>query len=137
MLLEIYVGRATILQVFRTGRSLKLLYPSADLLPPLSVLRSAPERPILGCNSTAVPRLDNNAVPKLLHHISSEGGPISALNIYILASKQDPSLSGMSLFLHCPKKRVPHQGTERIRKERKIAMEWNDLPQISSMPLCI
>jgi hypothetical protein len=105
--------------------------------PPLSVLRSAPERPILECNTTAVPRLDNNAVPKLLHHVSSEGGPISALKRYVLASKQDPRLSGMSLFLHCPKKRVPHRSTERIRKLRKIAMEWNNLLRISSMPLSI
>lgn len=71
------------------------------------------------------------ARPKMLHHVSSDGGPIAALKRYILACK-DEELGGMSLFLHCPKKRVPDHSIARIRKERKIAMEWNQLLRVSS-----
>lgn len=69
--------------------------------------------------------------PKLLHHVSSDGGPVAALKRYISATK-DEGLGGMSLFLHCPKKRVPLHSIERIRKERKIALEWNQILGVSS-----
>jgi hypothetical protein len=69
--------------------------------------------------------------PKMLHHVSSDGGPIAALKRYISA-KKDEDLGGMSLFLHCPKKRVPLHSIERIRKERKIAVEWNPILRVSS-----
>jgi hypothetical protein len=69
--------------------------------------------------------------PKMLHHVSSDGGPIAALKRYISATK-DEDLGGMSLFLHCPKKRVPLHSIERIRKERKIALEWNQIFRVSS-----
>jgi len=69
--------------------------------------------------------------PKMLHHVSSDGGPIAALKRYISATK-DEGLGGMSFFLHCPKKRVPLHSIERIRKERKIALEWNQILGVSS-----
>jgi hypothetical protein len=68
--------------------------------------------------------------PKILHHVSSDGGPIAALKRYI--STKDEDLGGMSLFLHCPKKRVLLHSIERIRKERKIALEWNQILRVSS-----
>jgi len=71
------------------------------------------------------------ARPKMLHHVSSDGGPIAALKRYISATK-DEGLGGMSLFLHCPKKRVPLHSIERIRKERKIALDWNQTLRVSS-----
>jgi hypothetical protein len=71
------------------------------------------------------------ARPKMLHHVSSDGGPIAALKRYISATK-DEGLGGMSLFLHCPKKRVPLHSKERIWKERKIALEWNQTLRVSS-----
>jgi hypothetical protein len=71
------------------------------------------------------------ARPKMLHHVSSDGGPIAALKRYISATK-DEGLGGMSLFLHCPKKRVPLHSIERIRKEMKIALEWNQILRVSS-----
>lgn len=37
------------------------------------------------------------ARPRMLHHVSSDGGPIAALNRYILASK-DEELGGMSFI---------------------------------------
>lgn len=70
--------------------------------------------------------------PKMLHHISSDGGPISAMKRYLNAYREDETISGMSLFLHCPKKRVPHHSMERVRKEREIAIEWNKLSRLSS-----
>jgi hypothetical protein len=69
--------------------------------------------------------------PKMLHHVSSDGGPVAALKRYISATK-DEGLGGMSLFLHCPKKKVPLHSIERIRKERKIALEWNQILRVSS-----
>jgi hypothetical protein len=69
--------------------------------------------------------------PKMLHHVSSDGGPVAALKRYISATN-DEELGGMSLFLHCPKKRVPLHSKERIRKERKIAVEWNQILRVSS-----
>jgi hypothetical protein len=69
--------------------------------------------------------------PKMLHHVSSDGGPIAALKRYISATK-DEDTGGMSLFLHCPKKRVPSHSMVRIRKERKIALEWNQILRVSS-----
>ena len=71
------------------------------------------------------------ARPKMIHHVSSDGGPIAALKRYISATK-DEGLGGMSLFLHCPKKRVPLHSIERIRKERKIALDWNQILRLSS-----
>jgi hypothetical protein len=69
--------------------------------------------------------------PKMLHHVSSDGGPVAALKRYISATK-DEDLGGMSLFLHCPKKRVPLHSIERIRQERKIALEWDQILRLSS-----
>lgn len=72
--------------------------------------------------------IDIPRVPaRLLHHVSSDGGPIAALKRYIAVSKDEPGLSGMSLFLHCAKKRVPFHSYARVRKERKIVMEWNQM----------
>jgi hypothetical protein len=70
------------------------------------------------------------ARPKMLHHVSSDGGPIAALKRYISATKNE-DLGGMSLFLHCPKKRVPLHSIERIWKERKIASEWKQILRVS------
>ena len=69
--------------------------------------------------------------PKMLHHVSSDGGPVAALKRYMSATK-DEDLGGMSLFLHCPKKRVPLHSKERIRKESKITLEWNQILRVSS-----
>jgi hypothetical protein len=71
------------------------------------------------------------AHPKMLHHVSSDGGSLAALKRYIVTSKDEKSISGMSLFLHCPKKRVPLHSIERIRKERKLALEWSQLLKVS------
>jgi len=77
------------------------------------------------------------AKPKMPNHVSSDGGPIAALKRYISATKDEES-GGMSLFLHCPKKRVPLHSIERIRKERKIALDWNQILRLSSeCPACL
>lgn len=76
------------------------------------------------------------ARPKMLHHVSSDGGPVAALKRYISAT-DDEDLGGMSLFLHCAKKRVPLHSVERFRKERKIALEWNQVLRISSESPCL
>jgi hypothetical protein len=72
------------------------------------------------------------AKPKMLHHISSDGGPVAAMKRYPIASRKDETISGMSLFLHCPKKRVPHYSMDRVRREGEIAVEWNKLLKLSS-----
>jgi len=77
------------------------------------------------------------ARPKMLHHVSSDGGPLAALKRYMSATTNDEVLGGMSLFLHCPKKRVPLHSVERIRKERKIALEWNQVLRFSSESPCL
>jgi hypothetical protein len=69
--------------------------------------------------------------PKMLHHVSSDGGPLAALRRYIDTSSGDSKIAGMSLFLHCPKKRVPLYSEKRRREERKIAIEWNRLLRLS------
>lgn len=71
--------------------------------------------------------------PKLLHHVSSDGGPIAALKRYITAKHLEPSVSGMSLFLHCPKKRIALHSMGRVEKERKCAMEWSQLERVSGL----
>jgi len=70
---------------------------------------------------------------KTLHHVSSDGGPIAALERYIFAFESERDLGGMSLFLNCPKKRVPFHSISKIRKERRIAMEWNRILRCSGM----
>jgi len=70
---------------------------------------------------------------KTLHHVSSDGGPIAALERYVFAFESERDLGGMSLFLNCPKKRVPFHSISKIRKERRIAMEWNRILRCSGM----
>ena len=101
---------------------------------PMSLTTSIPYRTIYLSAQTLVQPSPEvvYSKPKMLHHISSDGGPISAMKRYLNASREDETISGMSLFLHCPKKRVPHYSMERVRKERKIAMEWKKLSRLSS-----
>jgi hypothetical protein len=69
--------------------------------------------------------------PALLHHVSSDGGPVAALKRYIDSKLLEPSLSGISLFLHCPKKRIVLHSTERMARERKCAKEWSKLERMA------
>lgn len=63
-------------------------------------------------------------VPIILHHVSSSGGPLAALRRYDHALKPDSSLAGMSLFLNCPKKRVPFPSDTQLTKYRHVAEAW-------------
>lgn len=60
-------------------------------------------------------------------HVSSDGGPVEALRRFLDANREQPSLSGFSLFLHCPKKRVPHRSSSRMKRQKKVVDEWNGL----------
>lgn len=62
--------------------------------------------------------------PIIIHHVSSSGGPLAALRRYDHAFRLDPSLSGMSLFLNCPKKRVPFSSELQLAKYRLVAEAW-------------
>ena len=62
--------------------------------------------------------------PILLRHVSSSGGPLAALRRYDEALRLDSSFTGMSLFLNCPKKRVPFPSELQLAKYRLVAEAW-------------
>jgi hypothetical protein len=70
-----------------------------------------------------------------LHHVSSDGGPIQALQRFLEARKVDPSLAGFSLFLHCPKKRVRRSKSEWTKRHLVIIQGWNAL--MATIRMCL
>jgi hypothetical protein len=96
--------------------------PSQEITSDLSL--TVPFLPGQIANTEAQPA---KSAPTLLHHVSSDGGPVAALKRYIQAKLLDPHLSGMSLFLHSPRRRVAFFCRKSRDKERETAKEWHQV----------
>jgi hypothetical protein len=86
-----------------------------------------PTMPIVSRQITSTEVQPAQPAPKLLHHVSSNGGPVAALKRYVQAKLLDPQLSGMSLFLHSPRRRVAFFSRKIRDKERETAKEWHQV----------
>lgn len=64
------------------------------------------------------------ASPIIVQHFSSIGGPASALQRFRRASLRDFELSGLSLFLFCPKRRTSFWSDDQMVKQMKEAQAW-------------
>lgn len=80
-----------------------------------------------------LPELDVSEPPSpiLLCHTPSDGGAVAALKRYDRSLRLDPGLSGMSLFLNCPKRRVPFPSDEQLERQDKVARDWAKLRNVA------
>jgi hypothetical protein len=87
--------------------------------------------PIVSRQITSTEVQPAQPAPKLLHHVSSNGGLVAALKRYVHAKLLDPQLSGMSLFLHSSRRRVAFFSRKSREKERETAKEWHQMARSS------